>query len=177
MKNNNVVPDMVTMAKGMGNGCGIIGAVACRRGIADAFAHKMFFNTYGANPVACAAARGVLQVIEEENILENCNKQGNLFKKRLSQMCVDMPQVYKEARGKGLFQGLEVAGKTQEQSGKNAFEIHRRLLPAGVVVGRGSAAGNVFRVQPPMCIEEKDVNYVCDALEAEGKKFAKEQGL
>lgn len=177
MKNNNHIPDMITMAKGMGNGCGIIGAVACRRSIADAFATKMFFNTYGANPVACAAARGVLQVFDEENILENCNKQGELFNKRLSELCKLLPNVYKEVRGKGLFQGLEIYGKTQELSGSNAFELHRRLLPSGVVVGRGSAAGNVFRVQPPMCIQEKDVNFVCDSLEEVGRKWAREQGL
>jgi alanine-glyoxylate transaminase/(R)-3-amino-2-methylpropionate-pyruvate transaminase len=177
MANNDTIPDMVTMAKGMGNGCGIIGAVACRRSIADAFAKKMFFNTYGANPVACAAARGVLQVIEEEKIIENCGKQGALFNKRLSALCKELPQVFKEVRGKGLFQGLEVAGKTPELSGKNAFDIHRQLLPLGVVLGRGSAAGNVFRVQPPMCIEEKDVNFVCDSLEEVGRKWAKQQGI
>ena len=57
-----------------------------------------------------------------------------------------MPMVYKEIRGSGLFQGLEIAGKTVEESGKNAFELHKRLRPLGVVLGRGSAAGNVFRI-------------------------------
>jgi len=68
MKNNNAIPDIITIAKGMGNGVGIIGATVCRRGIAEAFTKKMFFNTYGANPVASAAARAVLKVMKEENI-------------------------------------------------------------------------------------------------------------
>ena len=46
MKNNNVIPDIITMAKGMGNGVGIIGAIACKRSIAECFSSKMFFNTY-----------------------------------------------------------------------------------------------------------------------------------
>ena len=87
MKNNNVIPDMVTIAKGMGNGVGIIGAVICRRSIAEAFTTKMFFNTYGANPVACAAAREVLKVMDDEKIRENCAVQGLLFKKRLTELC------------------------------------------------------------------------------------------
>lgn len=177
MKNNDKIPDMITMAKGMGNGVGIIGAVVCRRSIAESFSKKMFFNTYGANPTACAAARGVLKVMKDENIMENCAKQGALFNSRLSKLCKELPQVYTEVRGKGLFQGLEVYGKNDTEAGANAFEIHKRLLPHGVVVGRGSAAGNVFRVQPPMCIQEQDVNLVCDKLEELGREWAKEKGL
>jgi len=175
--NNDVMPDMVTIAKGMGNGIGIIGAVIARRSIAEAFATKMWFNTYGSNPVATAAARAVLKVIDDDKILENCNKQGKLFRKRLSVLCEEMPSVLKEIRGNGLFQGLEIAGKNVVASGENAYEMHRRLLKYGVVVGRGSAAGNVFRLQPPMCIQEHDVNKVCDSIEEVAREFKNEKGL
>ena len=67
---------MITCAKGMGNGVGIIAAVITRKSIADSFAKKMFFNTYGGNPTSCAAARAVLRVIKEENILQNCGARG-----------------------------------------------------------------------------------------------------
>ena len=177
MKHNDVIPDMITIAKGMGNGVGIIGAVVCRRSIAEAFTSKMFFNTYGSNPVASAAARAVLKVMKDEDILENCNKQGKLFTRRINKLCEKYPQAFKEIRGSGLFQGLEIAGSNIEQSGKNAYELHKRLLPYGVVVGRGSAAGNVFRIQPPMCIEEKDVNYVVNSIEEVGKNWIKENNL
>ena len=176
LKNNDVIPDMITIAKGMGNGIGIIGAVICKRSISDAFTSKMFFNTYGSNPVACAASRAVLEVMREDNIMENCKQQGDLFRNRLQELCLEMPDVYKEIRGSGLFQGLEIYGKDVEESGKNAFELHRRLLDYGVVIGRGSAAGNVFRIQPPMCIETDDVNRVVDAIEDVGRKWRKEKG-
>jgi len=178
MKNNNVVPDMITIAKGMGNGIGIIGAVICKRSIAEAFTTKMFFNTYANNPVACAAAREVLRVMDRENIIENCGKQGKLFNSELSKLCNEIPMVYKEIRGSGLFQGLEVAGNSVEESGKNAFEIHRRLLENhNVVIGRGSAAGNIFRIQPPMCIQEDNVLKVIEAIKEEGYKWKEENDL
>jgi alanine-glyoxylate transaminase/(R)-3-amino-2-methylpropionate-pyruvate transaminase len=135
----------------------------------------MFFNTYACNPVACAASRAVLKVIDEENIMENCKKMGKVFNIKLSDLCLKMPEVYKEIRGKGLFQGLEIYGSTIEKSGENAYELHKRLLPLGVVVGRGSAEGNVFRIQPPMCIEEKDVLRVVDAIEEVGLKCKEEK--
>ena len=171
MKNNDVIPDMITIAKGMGNGIGIIGAVVCKRSIAEAFTTKMFFNTYANNPVACAASRAVLKVMDDNNIMENCEKQGKLFQKRIQKLCDEMPMVYKEIRGSGLFQGLEIYGKTPEESGKNAYELHRRLLKHNVVIGRGSAEGNVFRIQPPMCIPSDDVNYVVDAIEDVGREW------
>ena len=165
MENNDVIPDMITIAKGMGNGVGVIGAVVCRRSIAEAFTNKVFFNTYGANPVACAASLGVLEVMEEDNIVENCNKMGKLFNEKLGDLCYKYPEYYKEVRGKGLFQGLEIAGKTLEDSIENSIKLHKRTRKHGILLGRGSAAGNVFRIQPPMCIQEEDVKHVVDVFE------------
>ena len=175
MENNSVIPDMITIAKGMGNGCGIIGAVICRRSIAEAFSNKMFFNTYGANPVSCSAALGVLEVFEEDNILENSRKMGEIFSNKINKLCQDYPDVYKEIRGKGLFQGLEIYGKDNQDSIENSIKLHNKTLKHGIVIGRGSAAGNVFRIQPPMCIEEKDVNYVIDVLEQIAIEFINEK--
>ena len=172
-KHNDVIPDMITMAKGMGNGVAIIGAVACRRSIADAFTDKMFFNTYGSNPTACAAANAVLQIMDDDNIMENCNKQGKLLKKNMSELCRQYPDIFKEIRGQGLFQGLEINGVDQLDSQTKAYTIHKQLLNYGLIVGRGSAAGNVFRLQPPMCIEEKDILHITEALEMGARDYIK----
>ena len=173
MENNKVIPDMITIAKGMGNGVGIIGAVISRRSIADAFTTKMFFNTYGSNPVASAVARSVLEIIEEDKLMENCKKQGIKFKKGLTRLCEELPSIYKEVRGVGLFQGLEINGKTQEESIQTAYALHSRLLKYGIVLGRGSAAGNVFRIQPPMCITEQAVEHVVNSLEDVGLQWSR----
>ena len=155
MKNNDAIPDMINIAKGMGNGVGVIGAVICKRSIAEAFCGKMFFNTFGANPTACAAARGVLKAMDEDKTLENCAAMGKLFREKILPLTERYPQVFKEIRGSGLFQGLEIAGGEASQG--HAYEMHKRLKEYGVIAGRGSAMGNVFRIQPPMCIEAHDV--------------------
>lgn len=165
MKNNDAIPDMITCAKGMGNGVGIIGAVICRRDIAEAFSEKVFFNTYGANPVAAAAARAVIRTMKEDNVMENCRIMGEIFNTKLTELCDKYPSIYKEVRGQGLFQGLEVYGKDLEDSVRRSINLHKNTLKYGVVLGRGSAAGNVFRIQPPMCIQEQDVLRVVDILE------------
>ena len=72
-----------------------------------------------------------------------------------------------------MFQGLEINGVDQEDSQKKAYKIHKDLLNYGLIVGRGSAAGNVFRLQPPMCIEEKDILHITDALEQGALNYLK----
>ena len=112
---------------------------------------------------ACAAARAVLQVMDEEDILGNCSKIGAQIKTRVGKLVEEMPQVFKELRGSGCFQGLEVAGG--EDSQKHAYEMHKRIKDYGVILGRGSAQGNVFRLQPPMVIQPHDIDLVADTLE------------
>ena len=165
MKNNDVIPDIITAAKGMGNGVGIIGCVISKKSIAEAFSNKFFFNTYGSNPVAVAASESVLDVIKKQNIVENCKNMGTIFKREISYLCNKYPSVYKEIRGTGLFLALEIYGKTLEDSIKNCIEIHKKTLKYGILIGRGSAIGNVFRIQPPMCITENEVMKVITILE------------
>lgn len=172
-----VNPDIIVCAKGLGNGVGIIAAVIARRSIANAFCSKVFFNTYGCNPTASAAARAVLQVLKEDRVMDNCHNMGTKFNEGFSRLCEEHPEVFKEIRGSGLIQGLEINGKDDDDSRNHAYEMHRRLYKYGVVVGRGSANGNVFRIQPPMCIQEEDVQYVLDSVEEVGKQYSKEKKL
>ena len=160
-----VEPDIITAAKSMGNGYAIIGAVICKRSVAEAFSNKMWFNTYGSNPVACAASLEVFKIIKDDNVLENCNKQGLLINKELNKLCKTYPDVFKEVRGTGCFQGLEISGKTAEDSQNKAYELHKDLLNYGVIAGRGSATKNVLRIQPPMIIQTQDVLDVAEGLE------------
>ena len=164
LPNNDVTPDMITIAKGMGNGVGFLGAVVVQRSIAEAFTDKMFFNTYGANPYSCAVGNAVLQVIDDEHLTDNCHQQGLYLQKQLAQLCEDYPSVYSDARGVGLFQGLEAYGKNAEDSQKRATAIHQQLLQCGVIMGKGSAQGNLFRLQPPMSIQRKELQYVIESL-------------
>ena len=165
LPNNRVVPDMITIAKGMGNGVGLLGAVVVRRSIAEAFSTKMFFNTYGANPFSCAVGLAVLDVIDKENLTDNCHRQGAYLQTQLKRLCDDYPSVYSDARGVGLFQGLEVYGKDEEDRQNRATTIHQELLQKGIIMGKGSAQGNLFRLQPPMSIQQKELDLVVEALD------------
>ncbi len=93
LANNDVVPDMVTIAKGMDNGVGLLGAVVARRSIAGAFTGKVFLNTYGSNPFSCSVGNEVLRVIDEENITQNCKQQGYFLKTHLGRLCETYPSV------------------------------------------------------------------------------------
>ena len=170
-KNNDSVPDMVTIAKGMGGSLGIIGAVICTRPIAESFCSKMWFNTYGSNPVACAIAREVLRIIEDEDIIGQCRDKGNEITEKVGHLCEKYPHVFKEVRGQGLFQGLQINGDTVEESQKLAYSIHEQLLDHNIVIGRGSAAGNVFRLQPPACVESENIDHLVNSLEDIVKKM------
>jgi alanine-glyoxylate transaminase / (R)-3-amino-2-methylpropionate-pyruvate transaminase len=97
--------------------------------------------------------------------LENCGEQGAYFTKEMEKLIEKYPSVYKEVRGSGLFQALEIYGETEEKSVENAIELHSRTLKYGILIGRGSAVGNVFRLQPPMCITREDVDTVISVLE------------
>jgi alanine-glyoxylate transaminase/(R)-3-amino-2-methylpropionate-pyruvate transaminase len=176
MAHNDAMPDLVTVAKGMGNGVGVIGAVIVKRSVAESFCTKMFFNTYGSNPVAAAAARAVLRVIDEEDMVAQCGARGRYMNKQVQELCRDFPSVYKEVRGTGLFQGLEVAGATAQEAKDLAYALHAQLrYDHQLIVGRGSAAGNVFRLQPPMCITEAEIDTVVHGLRSVAERYEREK--
>lgn len=111
--------------------------------------------------------------MDDENVLANCNKQGKLLNKEVNKLCEKYPEVYREIRGTGMFQGLEIYGNTHEQSQDNAYDIHKNLLNYGIIAGRGSATKNVLRLQPPMIIQEEDIMNVVDALDNAALDFKK----
>lgn len=153
---HDTIPDIVVCAKGLGNGFPIA-AVISRKSIAESFAKKMFFNTYGSNLAVCAAALKVLEILKDDNLMENAKVMGERFAKGLQELAVRYPQLFREQRGKGLLLGLEVIDKA------TAIDIQKSLLKEGVIIGRGSSAGNVFKIQPPLTIDQKGVD---DALRA-----------
>ena len=109
--------------------------------------------------------------------MENCLIKGNYFKERLNEVCVEYPQIYKEVRGHGLFLGLEVNGKNINESLKNVEILQSGIVKNGVLIGSGSGVGNVLRIQPPMCIERDDIDYVLEVLKNESKKLLRQKNF
>src|SRR5262249_26383327 len=101
-----VIPDIVTLAKGIGNGYPL-GAVVTTSKIAQSLAGKVHFNTFGGNPVASAVGKAVLEIIEKEKLQENARNLGSRLKDGLEKLKTKYP-LMGDVRGKGLLLGIEL---------------------------------------------------------------------
>lgn len=162
---HDVVPDIVTMAKGIGNGVPLA-AVVTRKEIADSILGKMYFNTFGATPPIVAAARAVLEVIEKEHIQENADKVGNIIMKGLKEL-QEKYDVIGDVRGMGLLIGVELVKDrtTKEPGTAETAEVLEQLREIGLLVGKGGMKGNVLRIKPPLCLSEADGHFIIDAMD------------
>ncbi|NUO84923.1 MAG: aminotransferase class III-fold pyridoxal phosphate-dependent enzyme [Cupriavidus sp.] len=147
-----VVPDLVTMGKPMGNGHPLAGVVG-RTELVDLFAARnpMYFNTFGGNPVSCAAGMAVLDVLEEEGLQENARVVGNyvLDGLRTLRAC---HEVVGDVRGSGLFFAVELVGDKQAKT--PATEVARHVVNEmrrrGVLISRIGVHDNILKIRPPM---------------------------
>ena len=160
-----VVPDIVTTAKGIGNGVPLA-AVSTRREIAEKLAQRLHFNTFGGNPVSAAQGLAVLDVIEDEGLQENAREVGGHFKAGLVELMERRPLVG-DVRGKGLMLGVELVRDrhTKEPATAETKAVWEGLRRCRVLAGKGGLHGNVLRLKPPMCITRADVDYALDALD------------
>jgi alanine-glyoxylate transaminase/(R)-3-amino-2-methylpropionate-pyruvate transaminase len=164
-QNYDVVPDMVVMAKGIGNGVPLA-AVTTRREIAEAFTKRLHFNTYGGNPVSMAAALAVLDVIDEENLQENARVAGADLKQGLERLMA-RHTIIGDVRGMGLMLGVELVRdrETKEPAPAETAEVIEAAKEMGVLIGKGGLYGNVLRIKPPLCITRDDVAFALDVLD------------
>ena len=152
-------PDIVTMAKGIGNGI-VVGAFAARTDVAKALVPGDHGTTFGGNPLASAAVVAVNHIFKEKNILENVNRVGEYLGKKLDEIAAGS-KVAKEARGMGLMRGLECDAPVGEICAK-ALDKGLLLLTAGT---------NVIRFVPPLVIKEEHVDQMAEILTEVLKEF------
>mmetsp|Transcript_10817 Transcript_10817/g.38403 ORF Transcript_10817/g.38403 Transcript_10817/m.38403 type:complete len:480 (+) Transcript_10817:334-1773(+) len=162
---HGVSPDIVTMAKGIGNGLPLA-AVATTREIASTLQKRIHFNTYGGNPVSAAAGRAVLKIIDEEGMQENCRVIGDYLLGRFAGL-QEKHDVIGHCRGKGLMLGMELVKDrgTKEPAGAETKKVFEDMKDMGVLIGKGGLHGNVFRIKPPMCWTMADAEFMCDAMD------------
>ena len=160
-----VIPDIVTMAKGIGNGCPL-GAVVTTPKIAATLTQRIHFNTFGGNPVACAQGMAVLEVIEREKLQENSQTIGNRLLAGLNQL-KEKYKLIGDVRGKGLLLGIELVKDQQskEPAKEECAQILETCKEMGLLLGKGGLWGQTIRFSPPMCINEQDADFLLDALD------------
>jgi 4-aminobutyrate aminotransferase-like enzyme len=161
-----VVPDIVTMGKPIGNGHPL-GAVVTTPEIAQAFANGMeFFSTFGGNPVSCAAGLAVLDVMEAEELRAHAVAVGARLLDGLRGL-VDRHPVAGDARGLGLFQGLELvkSRETLEPAGEAASYVANRMRERGILLSTDGPFHNVLKLKPPLCFSAADADRLVDALD------------
>jgi alanine-glyoxylate transaminase/(R)-3-amino-2-methylpropionate-pyruvate transaminase len=160
-----VIPDIVTMAKGIGNGAPLA-AVVTTPEIAKPLAEKIHFNTFGGNPVSCAMGKAVLEVIEKENLQQNCLEMGNLLMDGFRSLMAKH-DIIGDVRGLGLMTGIELVKDRHSKApaGEETAFVFERAKELGLLVGKGGLGGNVLRIKPPMCINKDDVEFIVKVLD------------
>jgi 4-aminobutyrate aminotransferase len=163
-----VIPDIITCAKGMANGAPI-GATVTTSELAASF-KGMTLSTFGGNPVTCVAARATIQVIEEERLLDNVHSVGAYFRGKLDELKEKYPLIG-DVRGMGLMQGLELVKdrKTKEPAPEALTQLLERTRENGLLIGKGGLYGNVVRLSPMLNISKGDVD---EAVRLLDKSFA-----
>jgi 4-aminobutyrate aminotransferase-like enzyme len=160
-----VEPDIITSAKGLGNGLPI-GVTIARPDIADAMKGVMI-STFGGNPVVTTAAKAVIDFIEEKNLLRNVEEVGCYLRGKLLEL-KDKYSVIGDVRGMGLLQAVELVEDRASKTPATAATLRLMELAReyGLMVGRGGLYGNVLRLSPPMNIGRGDVDEFILRLDA-----------
>lgn len=156
---SGVTPDFVTLGKPMGNGHPVA-AVITKAEIADEFAGRRepIFSTFGGNPVACAAALAVLDVLAEERLVERAADVGAHLRRGLDELARLHP-VVREVRGAGLLLGVELAGRDA------AHVVVNGMRERGVLVGTCGRDENVLKIRPPLPFEREHADLLVETLD------------
>jgi 4-aminobutyrate aminotransferase-like enzyme len=163
-----VTPDIITAAKGLGNGVPI-GGTFTRPEIAASF-KGLQISTFGGNPVTSAAARAVIEIIEEDRLMDNADTVGRYFREGLEDL-KEKYSVIGDVRGMGLMQGVELVKdrKTKEPAPQETNAVMEEARRQGLLIGKGGLWGNVIRMSPPLNISKSDVDEAIGKLD---KSFA-----
>jgi acetylornithine aminotransferase len=152
-QHESIVPDVMTLAKGLGNGVPI-GACLARDAVAELFTPGSHGSTFGGNPLACRVGCTVLEIIQEQSLLQNAACQGEHLLARLRMELDEHPQV-RAIRGKGLMIGIELASPYRDLAQRAAQE-HGLLINV--------TRGKIIRLLPPLTLDAKEVEMIVRAI-------------
>jgi len=161
----NVEPDIITSAKGMGNGVPIGWTIATPE-VADKFP-GLTFATFGGNPVSTAAGLAVIKLIEEEDLRTNARVVGGYLREKLEALKEKYP-IIGDVRGMGLMQGIELVKdrETKEPAPESVLKVFEETKRQGVLIGKGGLYGNVIRTGMMLNSTKDNVDELIRALDA-----------
>lgn len=159
-----VEPDIITSAKGMGNGVPIGWTIASEE-VASAFP-GLTFSTFGGNPVSCAVGLAVINVIEEDDLRTNCRVVGEYFAERLEEL-KEKHEIVGDVRGMGIMRGLELVKdrQTKEPHPQAVLRVFEETKRRGVLIGKGGLYGNVIRTGMMLNSTKNTVDELVEALD------------
>ncbi|XP_015438793.1 PREDICTED: alanine--glyoxylate aminotransferase 2, mitochondrial [Dufourea novaeangliae] len=171
-ESHGVVPDIVTLAKGIGNGFPL-GAVVTSTEIANNLNTALHFNTFGGNPLACAVGITVLEIIEEEELQKNAQTVGTHLINLLNTLLSEFPNTVGDVRGKGLMIGIELISNPETKQPletERMLEIFEDVKDMGVLLGKGGLYANILRIKPPLCVTKEDADFTFEVIKKALKK-------
>ncbi|CAL2102092.1 Peptidase M23 [Tenacibaculum sp. 190130A14a] len=159
----NVIPDIVTIGKPLGNGHPLA-AVACTQEVANSFANGMeYFNTFGGNPVSCAIGTAVIQTVKREKLQENALHVGEFLKTQLQQLASKFP-IIGDVRGQGLFLGFELVDKNKNPLTQQASYLANRMKDHKILMSTDGKDNNVLKIKPPIVFSKTNAEELIQYL-------------
>lgn len=162
---HGIDPDIVTLGKPMGNGYPVAGIGVRSEIVADFGRDMRYFNTFGGNTVAMAAARAVFSVIKEEGLLENASRVGKILLEGLKEIARETPCIG-DIRGTGLYIGVEIVTDkdTKEADKVLAAMIVGEMRRRRVLISTTGFSGNVLKIRPPLVFSEANAAYFLETI-------------
>ncbi len=167
-----VIPDIVIIGKPMANGHPM-GAVVTTDEIAESFGEGVeFFSSFGGNPVSCAIANSVLEVMEEERLQENAKVVGDYYKLLFLKLQIKYDCIG-DVRGSGLFLGIEIVKdrKSKEHDTYLAHHIKNELRNKNILISTDGPYDSVIKTKPPMCFSKENALMVVEHIDSVLKKY------
>ena len=155
----NVIPDILILGKALGGGIYPVSAVLCRDEIMLTIAPGEHGSTFSGNPMACVIAKASIEVIIDENLIENAEKLGNLFRKHMHDLANKSPLV-KYVRGKGLLNAIIIDDSPESPT---AWNICLNLIKNGLIAR--PTHGNIIRLAPPLVINRQDIEIASEIIQ------------
>ncbi len=152
---HDVLPDIITIGKPIGNGHPLA-AVVCTEAVANSFANGMeFFNTFGGNPVSCAIGTAVLQTVKKEKLQENALEIGAYLKEQLLNLAKDFP-IIGDVRGQGFFLGIELVDAQKKPLPIQTDYLINRMKAHGILMSSDGLDYNVLKIKPPLVFSKEN---------------------